>query len=66
MPTENLSPAYASVRDRLIEEGYEEPMRTQAEVRSTLRGMLIEAEELERRYRDLLSELDDADDEASN
>lgn len=50
------------MRARLIEEGYHEPMRTNEEVRATLRGMLIEAEELERRYRDYLSELDYEDD----
>lgn len=59
--TQSLPPAYARVREQLQEEGYDEPMQTQAEVRSTLLGMMIAAEELERRYRDLLSELDDAD-----
>lgn len=66
MTTVNLPPAYEKVRDQLIEEGYDEPMRTQVEVRSTLHGMLIEAEDLECRYRNLLSELDDADDEADD
>lgn len=66
MATENLPPAYIRVRDQLMEDGYDEMMRNQAEVRSTLHGMLIAAEELERRYRDLLSKLDDADDEANH
>lgn len=57
-----LPPAYANVREKLIEEGYDEPMLTQAEVRSTLHSMLIAAEEMERRYRNMLSALDDADD----
>ena len=35
MPTKNLPTAYANVRDQLIEEGYDEPMRTQEEVRSS-------------------------------
>lgn len=65
MTTNTLPPAYLKVRDELIEEGYDEPMETPAEVRSTLRGMLLESEHLERRYRDLLSELADTDDEGT-
>lgn len=58
--------AYASVREQLIDEGYgDQIMRTPLEIRDTLAQVRAEGERLERVYRDLLSELDEADDEAS-
>lgn len=64
MHEEPLSPAYIRVRNELAVDGYDAPMRNPQEIRSTLNELKTQAEALARRHRELLSELDDADQEA--
>lgn len=64
--TYQLPAAYLRVREQLSDAGYgDQAMTTPAEVRDTLRQVQIDAEQLERLYRNLLSELDEADEDAT-
>lgn len=61
--TDQQAAAYASVREQLTDEGYGDMvMRTPIEIRDALAQLQADAQRQERLYRDLLSELDDADD----
>lgn len=65
MREEPLSPAYIKVRNELAVEGYDAPMRNPQEIRSTLQELKTQAEALARHHRELLRELDEADQAAS-
>lgn len=59
-----LPAGYLKVRERLSDAGFSDMvMESKEDVRSALHQLQIEAERLERLYRDMLSELDDADEE---
>lgn len=64
-PVTVLTAAYARVREQLVKDGYDQPMRNRVEVRATLYGLKVQAEESGRRYLDLLSELNEEDDLSS-
>lgn len=61
-----LPTAYIRVRNELAAKGYDAPMRSRQEIRAMLQVMQTQAEELARRQRELLSELDEADQQESS
>jgi hypothetical protein len=63
MTSSELPPAYAKVREELIEEGFNEQMDSKEAVRGALRGLLLQAEALERQYLNLLESLNVSDDD---
>ncbi|MDT8925167.1 hypothetical protein RBE51_20455 [Pseudomonas taiwanensis] len=66
MHENQLPPAYIRVRNELAVKGYDAPMRSRQEIRAILQSMQNQAEELARRQRELLSELDEADQQESS